>query len=182
MNQYKCIETNRLILTIMQKNDFERIFTLMNTKEVLDMMVLNYPLNREDVYKMCHQSPSLAEEGKDYNYIISLKNGSNIIAGMCVLLDVNTERKKAELGYWIIPSQRRRGIAFEACSHLLSYTFSHLDFHKIWAETFYFNIPSQRFLEKLGFTRIGILKQEVKKHGAWQDRVLYELVKKDCSF
>jgi RimJ/RimL family protein N-acetyltransferase len=182
VDRYRCIETDRLVLTILQKNHCERIFALMNKKEVLDMMVLDYPLNREDIVRMCYQSPGLAEEGKEYNYIISLKNGSNTVVGMCVLLDVHTERKKAELGYWIIPSQRRRGIVFEACTHLLSYAFSHLDFHKIWAETFNFNIPSQRFLEKLGFTKVGMLKQDVKKHGKWQDRVLYELVKEDCSY
>lgn len=181
MDSKNIIETQTLRLSIMKKSDYESVYPLMNTKEVLDTMVLDYPVDPHEFYRNCCQSPFLAEEGKNYNFIIRLRDGGDV-AGMCVLLDVNPERNKAELGYWIAPSLRRKGIAFEACIHLLRYAYSVKGFRKIWAETFYFNIPSQRLLEKIGFTKIGIKKQEVKKHGKWQDRILYELLSEDFHF
>ena len=95
---------------------------------------------------------------------------------MCVLLDINDERKNAEIGYWIIPGARRQGIAYNAYSLVIEFAFTELQLHKVWAETFKTNKPSQGLLKKRGFRKGRIQKQEVFKHGKWQDRVRHELL------
>jgi RimJ/RimL family protein N-acetyltransferase len=138
-------------------------------------MVSNYPLDYDDIYDKFKKSPHSAAQGHNYSYSITLKKSSTL-AGMCGLFDINKEQKKGELGYWITPESRRQGIAFAACSLLMESAFTWLDLHKVWAETFATNIPSQKLLEKLGFRKIGILEKDVYKHGRWADRIQYEIV------
>ncbi|MBN2440450.1 MAG: GNAT family N-acetyltransferase [Spirochaetales bacterium] len=169
------LESRNLTLSLLSENDFNIIFPLMNRPEILDTMVLHYPLDREEWYDIFKNNPEKAAQGKEFGFMITLKKNKKI-AGMCDLLDVNEKREKAELGYWISPEFRKQGIAFDACKLLIEYGFSHVGLHKIWAETFSTNTPSQGLLEKLGFRKVGILEKEVFKHGMWRDRVLYELL------
>jgi [ribosomal protein S5]-alanine N-acetyltransferase len=178
MENYEFLENSMVSLSIITEKDFPVLFPLMNTPEVLDTMVYNYPLDKDEILDNCRTSPESAARGEHYLYGIILKE-TKTLAGTCGLFDVHRERKKAELGYWIIPDLRRRGIALSACSLVIDCAFSRLSLHKVWAETFATNLPSRQLLEKLHFRRTGTLEKEVFKHGQWADRVHYELLHPD---
>jgi RimJ/RimL family protein N-acetyltransferase len=175
MNQYEFIEDDIISLSIITEGDFPVVFPLMNSPEVLDTMVYNYPLDEEEMKENFRTSPESAARGEHYLYGMTYK-GTGAFAGMCGLFDVHEERKKAELGYWVVPDLRKKGIAFTACSLVMNFAFSQLKLHKVWAETFATNLPSQKLLEKLRFRQIGILEKEVFKHGQWVDRIQYEFL------
>ena len=175
MKNYQRLENNHLILSLMSETDFKMVFPMMNRPEVLDTMVFDFPLNRDEIYPFFTESPQKAADGEGFSYIITHKESGDV-AGMCILVDVNKERKNGELGYWINPLFRRQGIAYNACTLLINLAFAELGFHKIWAETFASNSASRELLKKLGFREVGILEKEVLKHGKWRDRVQYEIV------
>ena len=74
------------------------------------------------------------------------------------------KRYNAELGYWLGEEFWRQGIITEALRLIKSYGFSILALHKIFAEVYDHNIGSMRALEKAGFRKEVILKEEAFKN------------------
>ncbi len=82
-------------------------------------------------------------------------------------------RKSAELGYFIGEPWWNRGITPRAVNLICDYGFRELDVIKIFSGVFSFNTPSQRVLEKCGFTLEAILKSAVIKNGEICDEYRY---------
>lgn len=72
--------------------------------------------------------------------------------------------RKAEIGYSIIPSHRRRGYATEAARALVDWAVARDDVDTLVAACATDNVASIRTLERLGFARTGIQDDEIQ----WQ--------------
>lgn len=66
----------------------------------------------------------------------------------------------AEVSYWLAPDQQGHGYAADAVRTVTGYAFDHLRMHKLTAEAFVFNEASRRLLERVGFEREGLLREE----------------------
>lgn len=86
---------------------------------------------------------------------------------------------RGELAFWIAPDQQGNGYATEASTLLVEYAFERLGLHKLTARAFEENVPSQRVIEKLGFTQEGTLRDEVYIDGEWQDYYRYGLLERE---
>ena len=86
------------------------------------------------------------------------------VGSIGIFLRSDVERISAELGYFIGEKYWNRGIMTDAVKQMVTYaftTFPHLV--KIYATPFDFNIASQKVLQKVGFEREAILKQQLSK-------------------
>jgi RimJ/RimL family protein N-acetyltransferase len=81
------------------------------------------------------------------------------------------------IGITLAPEARGHGHGSAAQRLLVHYLFSHTQMTRIEAETESTNIPEQRALEKAGFTREGLLRSVVFRHGEWRDDVLYSVLR-----
>jgi len=86
-----------------------------------------------------------------------------------------------EIGYYVVPNQRRKNIATKALSDLVDYVFKNYRVLRIEAGTSSLNIASQRLLEKAGFTKEGIRRKTLFRNGKWEDSYLYAFVKEEPS-
>jgi RimJ/RimL family protein N-acetyltransferase len=84
---------------------------------------------------------------------------------------------RGEIAFWVAPEHQGKGYATEAGELLVEYAFGRLGLHKLVAHAFEENVPSQRVIEKLGFTREGTLREEVYLDGDWQDYYRYGLLR-----
>ena len=84
----------------------------------------------------------------------------------------------ATLGYWVDAEHQGRGLATAmvrfACAEGLR-----MGLHRIEASTLPHNEPSQRVLERCGFTRFGMAPDFLFLAGKWQDSVLFQRVLHD---
>jgi len=87
--------------------------------------------------------------------------------------------KSAMLGYWVDRARAGRGLATAAVREALELAFGELGMHRVEAGTLIDNVPSQRVLEKCGFTRVGVLRGHLKIKGEWRDHYLYERLATD---
>ena len=87
--------------------------------------------------------------------------------------------KRVEIGYIIDPAHHRRGIATEAVSAMLDFCFGELRLHRVQAFTHPDNIASRKLVEKLGFRREGLLRDNLRVGDDWRDDVLYALLETD---
>ena len=81
-----------------------------------------------------------------------------------------------KLGYASAAGEWGHGYATEAARTILAFAFRELGLHRISAAIGPDNAASIAVVEKLGFTREGVLRDHVHTNGAWRDSVLYSLL------
>lgn len=99
--------------------------------------------------------------------------------GVVAFEGIDEEVGTAEINYWIIPSQWGNGYATEAVERLVQYGFDQLNLHKVVARVSAFNDASARVLEKLGFSREGVQREQEYVDGDYQDRYWYGLLERE---
>jgi RimJ/RimL family protein N-acetyltransferase len=85
-----------------------------------------------------------------------------------------------EVGAALLPEHRGRGLGTAAQRLLVDYLFAYTTVHRLEAITNTANIAEQTVLERLGFQREGVLRGMVFGHGAWQDNVMYSLLRDEA--
>lgn len=69
-------------------------------------------------------------------------------------------------------ARQGNGFGTEALSAITQFCFENTELKRLWAEADVRNIPSQRMLEKCGYTREGLIRQG-KMVSAWCDYYIY---------
>ena len=83
------------------------------------------------------------------------------------------------LGYWIDRDAAGRGMASLAVALVCDYAFSEVGLHRVQADIRPENGPSRRLVERLGFSREGLLRRYLDIDGAWRDHIAYALLADD---
>lgn len=99
--------------------------------------------------------------------------------GVVAFEGIDQEVGTAEMNYWIIPSQWGNGYGTEAAKRLIRYGFDQLNLRKIIAKVTGFNDASKQVLEKIGFVKEGVQREQVFVDGEYQDSYLYGLLKRE---
>ncbi len=84
--------------------------------------------------------------------------------------------QNANLGYMVDVAFRGRGVATAAVRLAVDRAFGEVGLHRLEAGVMPSNVPSQRVLERAGFTRIGIARDLLFIAGRWEDHIIYELL------
>ncbi len=82
--------------------------------------------------------------------------------------------QSATIGYFVAQARNGRGIATQAVALVCDWAFEEVGLHRLDAGTLIGNRPSQRVLERNGFTRIGVAPRYLRIAGRWQDHVLFQ--------
>jgi len=104
------------------------------------------------------------------------------IVGMILLTNIDTENQSAQMGTWLGPSYRGRGVNKQAKEKMLQYAFTELNLEKVLLVTAEQNIASIKAMDKLPYAQI-TPKEEygaLKKHYAflYQKTILiYEITR-----
>ena len=89
------------------------------------------------------------------------------------------EQLTCELGYILSPAYQRRGYAAEAAAAVVAHAFAARGIHRIYAQCNPENVASWKLLERIGFRREGLLRQNVffRRDAAgaplWTDTCVY---------
>lgn len=101
----------------------------------------------------------------------------NRIAGTVDLF--NWRDRIMEVGYLIDKSHQGKGFAYEAVRAALDFGFDKLNLHRIEAQLHPENAASRSLLEKLGFQREGLMRQNYCIDGRYSDTLVYGLLASD---
>jgi [ribosomal protein S5]-alanine N-acetyltransferase len=96
-------------------------------------------------------------------------------------LTIESEHRRAELGYWLGEDYRGRGFASAAIKESLKIAFTDLGLQRIYALCFPENAASQQLLRKLGFRKEGRLRAHIVKEDVTKDAVLFGLTTKSAA-
>jgi ribosomal-protein-serine acetyltransferase len=120
--------------------------------------------------------PGLRESGAG---IVFAVESAGRLAGVIDLKHVNWVAKVAEVGYWVAPWARGRGVASGATRALAEWAIGGHGFERVELFAATGNAASQRAAEKAGFVREGVARNAGYVHDGRVDMVVFSLVPDD---
>jgi RimJ/RimL family protein N-acetyltransferase len=131
-------------------------------------------LGRDEIVATLPFLPALAASGRLLP-LVAVDRRSGAIVGGATIHHLDAERGIVELGYWLFPHARGRGLATRIARLLAEHAFS-LGVQRVAAYVNVGNEPSNRVLERAGFTREGVVRSLPKPDGRRVDKTLYSLL------
>ncbi|WDV46434.1 GNAT family N-acetyltransferase [Clostridiaceae bacterium M8S5] len=168
------IETERLKLRLLEKDDLNSVFEIYSKDEITKPYGM-YPI--ENIKKANKFLDTLM---KDKEHGIVLKSTNKVI-GTIGVVGVSEKNKRCEIGYVLLPEFWGKGYMTEAVNSFVRFLFNASDINRI--ETFIHpdNIASCKIVEKTGFVREGLLRQRGIVRGKFQDYYLYSILREDIN-
>lgn len=101
------------------------------------------------------------------------------VMGTCTLFQIDAANMRAELGYGLASAYWSQGYMREALTALIGFSFEKLKFRRLEADVDPRNENSLRLLDKLGFTREGLLRERWNVGDEIQDTAFLGLLAKE---
>jgi RimJ/RimL family protein N-acetyltransferase len=114
--------------------------------------------------------------GQWFQFAVS-RTPSGALIGDCALRCTEHDPRQAELGFTMAPAHQGQGLASEAVRSLVTYAFSTLDVHRVFAIVDIRNVPAQRLLERLKFRQEGHFVENAWFKGSWSSEFLYAILR-----
>ena len=168
-------DTARLRLRGVMPGDEEALYALLSDERVVRFML--FPLfTRERAGRFVARLQEPPAPGQPPQLVLAItERAGGVAIGLCGLV-VRPEMEEAELWYLLRPASWGQGLVTEAARALVDHGFGPLALHRLWASCLPENPASARVMEKLGFRREGLLRQNLRIHGEWRDSYLYALL------
>ena len=112
-------------------------------------------------------------------YQFAIEDFEGDLVGRCGIIRLDWKNRVGELAIMIGSEYRGRGYGKEAMQLLCHFCFNEMNLHRLKVTVFAFNEPALRCYEANGFTREGLLRQEVFRDGAYRDVVIMGRLKED---
>jgi RimJ/RimL family protein N-acetyltransferase len=99
--------------------------------------------------------------------------------GEIIVHSLHDHHRRGELGLWVVPGRRRRGVGFRAVALTLSWLFGELDLLRVEMTTTPENQVVPALARRLGFKREGILRSRNIERGQRVDIVWFGLLREE---
>ncbi|CAN5131528.1 GNAT family protein [soil metagenome] len=174
------LRTARLSLRPFAQSDTDAIFALQSNAHVLrywDSPPWRDRARAERFIETCRQ---MEQDGSGVRLAIERADGGGFI-GWCCLVEFNPDYRSATLGYCFVEAAWGHGYATEAARALIDWAYATVDLNRVQSQTDTRNLGSSRVLEKLGFTREGLLREDCIVDGDVSDTWVYGLLRREWS-
>ena len=178
MKEQPILQTKRLILRPFKLSDSKIVQELAGDSRIAET-TLNIPHPYKDgiaeAWIGTHRESFYNNTGITYAIV---KKDDNKLIGAIGLM-INSNHKKAELGYWIGVPYWGQGYCTESSKEIIKLGFDILDLNKIFARARVENIASWTVMEKINMKYEGTLRHEVIKDGVPIDLKAYAIIRED---
>jgi ribosomal-protein-alanine N-acetyltransferase len=171
------LETERLLLRRVDKNDVNEIFELRSNVETMKYIPRPIVKSIEEALEHIGNIDEKIEANEGINWAITLKEDS-ILIGIIGHYRIKPEHFRAEIGYMLLPEYNGKGIISEAVNEVVNYGFNTLNLHSIEAIISPENLASEKVLQKSGFVKEAHFKENEYFEGRFIDTVIYSKVNK----
>ncbi|AHA10589.1 Ribosomal-protein-S5p-alanine acetyltransferase [Bacillus toyonensis BCT-7112] len=115
-------------------------------------------------------------EDQVYAFGIFLKATDKLIGDISLTQIARDPAQSCYTGFTLDREHNSRGYTTEALRLVVDFAFRELKLHRIEAGAMPSNIASIRVLEKVGFKKEGIAKENVKINGKWTDHQILAII------
>jgi RimJ/RimL family protein N-acetyltransferase len=167
------IRARNLILRLPVLDDVDVLLPAFGDPELREAG--NLPaFGRDELAASLRELPALAEAGRLLP-LAAVEAAGGEVVGAGILHHLDAERKIVEIGYFVFPPARGRGIATTIARLLAEHAFS-LGVARVAAYVNVGNTASERVLERAGFRREGVIRSMPKPDGRRVDKTLFSLL------
>ncbi|MGK4009172.1 GNAT family protein [Sorangium sp. So ce1036] len=173
---FPVLSTPRLRLRAIEPGDAERILRIQSDPEVTRYF------GRAPFSALAEAEQRIAvvlegvRENTSIRWGITLKESHELL-GTAGFWRWNKPHRWAEIGFELLPAFWNRGIMTEALRAMLSFGFDVMGLHRVEAQLDPENRACMRVLERLGFAREGLLRQNWWYDGKCTDTAVYGLLR-----
>src|SRR4051812_7982248 len=163
-----------VLLRLPTANDIDGLMPAFTDPELREAG--NLPdFSRADMEASIPHLPGLMASGRLLP-MTALEATAGDVVGGGVLHHLDAERAIVEIGYWVLPHARRRGIATRIARVLAEHAFG-LGVRRVAAYVNVGNVASERVLARAGFTREGVIRSMPKPGGVRRvDKTVFSLL------
>lgn len=176
-NKFPQINTKRLVLREIKKEDAESIYKLRSNPKVARYETFKPYTNIKQAERTIECFSKDFKNKRAIAWGISLKSQSQIIG--IIRCEIEIPKVRADFGYDLRYEYWNKGIMTEAVSSIIDFTFNKIDVNRIESAVSTKNIASARVLEKSGFTKEGILRERSLLGGTLHDMIMFSILKKE---
>ncbi len=175
---FKNLETERLLLRRVSKDDLNEIIELRGNPETMKFIPRPLVKTEEDALNHFKMIDEKIEKNEGINWAITVKGNPKLI-GIIGHYRIQPENHRCEIGYMILPQYNGQGIVTEAIKVVLEYGFEDLNMHSIEAVIDPDNFASERVLQKNGFVKEAHILENEYYDGKFWDTVIYSILKRN---
>ncbi|WNF25192.1 GNAT family protein [Mesobacillus jeotgali] len=176
--KFPVIETDRLILKEIIRDDAEDIFKYLSDENVMKYYGLEPFKSIDEAMEEIGWYQSIFDEGSGVRWGITLKGHRNVI-GSCGFLNKVPQHYRSEIGFELSKEYWGKGIANEALAAVIQYGFEQMNLQRIQALIEPLNLSSQKLVERNGFIKEGLMRNYEYTCGKFDDLFMYSLIKQD---
>ena len=171
------IKTARLTLRPLTEQDVAPLFEIHSDPKA--MRYWSAPPWKDD-----ERGRAMVTRDLDHNTTDHLRLGIELTAsgrllGTCTFFEINTQCRRAEMGYMLASHAWGNGYMREALTAFISYGFTELELNRIEADTDPRNERSMQLLERLNFVKEGHFRERWVVEGEVSDSAMYGLLRRE---
>jgi len=121
----------------------------------------------------------VSPDAQSYNRWIIERKADRCPIGTCGYHKWSRRDHKAEIGYDLIPFAWGQGYMSEAFERVVEFGFGDMDLNRIEAVVHPENAASLKLLERHGFVREGLLREDLCRDGVYYDHWLLSLLRRE---
>jgi [ribosomal protein S5]-alanine N-acetyltransferase len=172
------LHTARLLLRPFAETDADAIYALQSNARVLHYWDSPPWTEYSQAAAFIAACRKMEEDGSGARFAVETRN-SNSFVGWCSMFRWNPVYRSLGIGYCFDEPVWGNGYATEAVRAMLNWAYESLDLNRVEAELDTRNAASARVLEKLGFEREGLRREDCIVSGEVSDSWIYGLLKRD---
>ncbi len=172
---FPVLETRRLRLRKPEPGDIDENFRYRSDAAFMKYIPHRFATCRQDVEQTFDLMLERIERNESINWSITRKEDGRFL-GLIGFVRIMVDQHRAEVGYLLHTPWQGQGFLHEALREVVNYAFGVIGLHSIEAVVNCQNIPSQRVLEKMGFSRDAFFRDYLHHQGAYVDAYVYSLL------
>lgn len=168
----------RLVLRPPTADDAGAVTAACQDPEIQRWTTVPSPYTERDALAWIASTAEAWERGRNLELLVTDRSSGELL-GSIRLFHLTGDRAIGELGYWVAPEARGRGVAADAAALVARWGMEHLGLARVQILAAVGNQASQRVAEKAGFTREGTLRSYVELKGERQTYAIFSLLPSD---
>lgn len=174
------LEGKHIYLRAMEPTDLEDLYLWENDTENWFVSQTRAPYSKHALKQFIEDSQKDIYEIRQLRFMITLNSedtDNKKAVGAIDLFDFDPYHRRAGIGILVARKEyRRQGIATEALSLLIHYSFNILGLHQLYCNVAKGNDASYNLFIKNGFQVTGEKKDWLRETGSWIDEYLLQLI------
>lgn len=171
------LHTERLLLKGITPSLIHHLFNTKTREEIVRFFGMDEAGYNH--YKDMHEKGMETHRLSLFVFLL-IEKESGLPLGECGFHTWNATHRRAEVFYMLRKDEyKQKGYMREALKAVLEFGFTQMNLHRVEALIADWNIPSLKLLQRYGFTREGVMREDYCVAGKNEDSTCYSLLKRE---